>query len=323
MQQKNSTAQFDSSKIPTKVAKTLRGHEGYVNVAKFSSDFNYCVSGSSDRSVIIWNPYKGTLIKQYKGMHNKEVLDAYVTKDNSKISSVGGDKGVFYWDIITGKSIKRFSGHDARVNSVTMNKEETVIVSGSYDGSVKFWDLKQSKPVCLDTVRCFKDSVTDVIVSNFNIYASSVDGYVRHMDMRAGEITSDYIGEAIVGMDMTADKKSLIVNTLDSKIRLLNIGLGEELAVYEGHQNKNYMVNCKLSKDNSFFVTGSEDGVGYVYQFLSTVPVGRLYGHNDTVSSVDVSRKDGSVLTGSYDGTLRLWIRRGFEGAGSMGRGLY
>lgn len=294
-------------KYPSKCKTTLKGHESYINVVKFSNDSNYCISGSKDQSIILWNPFKSLLIKQYTGLHNGQVLDLAVTLDNSIIASVGGDKIVFVWDVETGKSIKRFAGHDARVNTVAFNKEDSVVVSGSYDGTVKFWDMKQSKNKCLDTINNFKDSVSKVIVSGYNIYAGGIDGYIRQIDLRAGEITSDYIGEAIVGMDITADKKSLIVSNLDNSVRLINLAIGDELSTYTGHSAENYMIGCKLSKDNSFFVTGSEDGDACVYHFLDAEPVGRLIGHKGCVTSVDVSRKNGEVLTGSHDGTLKLW----------------
>ncbi len=42
-----------------KKSQTLRGHKGPVYVVKFSSDGLYCLSGSLDRTMILWNPYKG------------------------------------------------------------------------------------------------------------------------------------------------------------------------------------------------------------------------------------------------------------------------
>ena len=156
-------------------------------------------------------------------------------------------------------------------------------------------------------VKSFKDSVSHVIVSRHHIYASSIDGYLRHIDLRAGDITADYVGEAIVSMDLTADKKSLIIGTLDSKIRLWSIGMGEELNGYSGHTNKSYVIKSKLSKDNSYFVTGSEDGKCFFYQFLDSDPCHRINAHSDVVSCVDVNRKNGALLTASHDKTIKLW----------------
>ena len=58
-----------------------------VFVVKYNSDGNFCMSGHSDRTVKVssslsfdtvmklWNAKKGTLIKHFSGLHNREVLD--------------------------------------------------------------------------------------------------------------------------------------------------------------------------------------------------------------------------------------------------------
>jgi mitogen-activated protein kinase organizer 1 len=40
---------------------------------------------------------------------------------------------VFYWDVSTGRTIRRFRGHDSAVNSITFGATETVLVTAGYD----------------------------------------------------------------------------------------------------------------------------------------------------------------------------------------------
>lgn len=53
------------------------------------------------------------------------VSDFSTCRDNSKLCSCGGDRQIFYWDVATGKVIRKFRGHDSevgtnnRVNSFT------------------------------------------------------------------------------------------------------------------------------------------------------------------------------------------------------------
>lgn len=35
--------------------------------------------------------------------------------DNSKLISCGGDRQIFYWDVSTGRVIRKFRGHDGEV----------------------------------------------------------------------------------------------------------------------------------------------------------------------------------------------------------------
>ena len=108
-------------------------------------------------------------------------------------------------------------------------------------------------------------------------------------------------------MDMTADHKSLIVSNAKSEISLFNYELGEELNTYKGHIVQKYPIKCRISKDNSFFATGSEDGQCYLYNFLEKKHTSTLYGHTDVVSCVDINRKTGHAATGSFDCTVKYW----------------
>lgn len=62
-------------------------HQSGVNVIKFTTDGNYCISCSDDRTIKLWNPHRcdpsndsnGLLIKTYSGVHGYQVLDADVS----------------------------------------------------------------------------------------------------------------------------------------------------------------------------------------------------------------------------------------------------
>lgn len=56
-----------------------------------------------------------------------------MTADNSRFASVGGDKQVFLWDVEQGGTVRRWTGHQARVEAVQFAGEgDWVVVSGEY-----------------------------------------------------------------------------------------------------------------------------------------------------------------------------------------------
>lgn len=79
------------------------------------------MTGSEDRSVCLYNPHKNIHIKTYKNLHNYDVSSLSITNDNSKFATGGGDKNVMITDVVQGKSIRKFSGHNGRVNSICFN----------------------------------------------------------------------------------------------------------------------------------------------------------------------------------------------------------
>ena len=90
-------------------------------MVKYNNVGEYCMTGSEDRSVCLYNPSKNLMIKHYKNLHNYDVCGLDISKDNSKFVTGGGDKNVIITDVIESKSIRKFAGHSSRVNSVRFN----------------------------------------------------------------------------------------------------------------------------------------------------------------------------------------------------------
>ena len=117
-------------------------------------------------------------IKTYKG-HGREVLDCAGSQDNSRLISGSSDRSVYLWDVISGVTVTRFRGHTAAVNAVKFGAESMVVVSASYDKTVKCWDMRSNAHDPIQTLDEAKDSVTAVDVGGPAILTGSVDGHVR------------------------------------------------------------------------------------------------------------------------------------------------
>lgn len=109
-----------------------------MNAVTFSSDPGvYILTGSTDRAIHLTraisnnnNAETTSPIQKYEA-HGYAVLDVAVAADNSRFASVGGDRQVFLWDVEQGGTIRRWSGHNARVEAVQFAGEsDSVVVSG-------------------------------------------------------------------------------------------------------------------------------------------------------------------------------------------------
>jgi len=107
------------------------------------------------------------MIKHYKNLHNYDVSGLDIAKDNSKFVTGGGDKNIIVTDVVEGKTIRKFTGHNGRVNSVALNAENNVIVSASYDTTIRCWDNRANSYTPIDIIKGFKDSVSHVQIRNF------------------------------------------------------------------------------------------------------------------------------------------------------------
>ena len=154
-----------------RLVRELKNHKESVNIVKFTFDGNYCMTGSSDRSVQLWNPHRddpskdsseALHIKSYTGHHGYPIHDIAIPRDNSKFVSAGGDKACFVMDVSTGRMIRRIQAHEQAINAVDMNNDGTVLMTCSYDQTMSIWDLRSSGRDPIQRMLDFRDSVTCV-----------------------------------------------------------------------------------------------------------------------------------------------------------------
>lgn len=67
-----------------------------------------------------------------------EILDVAVMKDNTRFVSCGEDKAAFLWDVSSGSVVRRFPGHEQRVNSCCFSNDGGVLFTASYDKVIDF-----------------------------------------------------------------------------------------------------------------------------------------------------------------------------------------
>ena len=83
---------------------------------------------------------------------------------------MGGDRLAFLWDVATAKTIRRFEGHGARINTVGFNADASVMTTGSFDASVRFWDLKSNSWKPIQVLNDARDSVSVVKVEGWDVF---------------------------------------------------------------------------------------------------------------------------------------------------------
>jgi mitogen-activated protein kinase organizer 1 len=246
-------------------------------VAYSASPGTYILTGSADRSVRLYNPGAsgssagsdgppaGRLIQTFSG-HGYEVLSLAVAADNARFCSAGGDRALFLWDVESGTTLRRFGGmgvggHASRINSVAFaGADDMLVVSGGFDTTVRVWDCKSGNTKPIMVLSEARDSVSAVAVGDAEIVAGSVDGRVRTYDVRMGRLTTDVLGGSVTSLCLSRDARTLLVGTLDSKVRLMDRENGTCLRTYrdDGWRNEELRVQSVLGGSERFVLAGDE-----------------------------------------------------------------
>jgi len=79
---------------------------------------------------------------------------------------------------------------------------ESVVVSGSFDATVRVWDCRSQSQKPIMVLEEAGDSVSGLCVGGCEIVTGCVDGRVRVYDLRMGMVFVDVIGRGLLSFHM-------------------------------------------------------------------------------------------------------------------------
>ena len=92
----------------------LEGHSDSVNSLIVTSDNKYIISGSSDKTIRIWNLLEKRQERVLKG-HKSEVNSIAVTSDNKYVVSCSCNNSISVWNLLEKKPASLLQGHTSSV----------------------------------------------------------------------------------------------------------------------------------------------------------------------------------------------------------------
>lgn len=271
-------------------------------------------------------------IQTYTGGITHEVSAICVA--SSRLLLVGSQQALVVTDMVENKVLRRLGGggnhHTGRINAVAAAEEGEAYLTASYDATVAVWDGRSRDAKPIQVLREAKDSVTDVHVVQHRqshdggdggsgrsslsmnsavVRTASVDGVLRSYDLRKGILQSDDLGSPITSIAHTHDGQCLAASCLDGTIRLIEVGTGELLNTYHSrHKAGQFRLDVGVLADDATILSGSEDGMGVLYDLVRANPVQVLEGPTGPVCSIATHPKQSDVVVlASYDNSVTVW----------------
>jgi len=150
--------QNPKSHQPWRCYRVIAGHLGWVRSIAIDPTNQWFCSGSSDRTIKIWDIASGELKLTLTG-HIEQVTGLSVSRDHPYMFSCGLDKMVKCWDLEYNKVIRSYHGHLSGVYCLTLHPIFNLIFTGGRDSVCRVWDIRTKVQInCLSghesTVGC-------------------------------------------------------------------------------------------------------------------------------------------------------------------------
>ena len=364
-----------------KLLLELIGHRKGVNTANYSPDGKYIVTSSEDSTAIIWNAADGTALKVLKG-HTSELTSASFSPDGKNIITNSLDGTAKIWDAASGnlvreikgvrscatyspdgkkiclttgnntiliyaadgKKLQELAGHSDFVTMLNFSSDNKLIVSSSWDGTVKVWNIENGKMVreikipapfinyamfspdgkhilidcgsgkamiCNSSdgkiISKFREADFSTYSSNGKYIVTAYNNYVKIRNAQNGKIISELKAHTyyISDAEYSPDGNHIITTSGDGTAKIWNASDGKLATQLTGHAEG--VSTALYSPDEKYIVTSSFDHSAKIWNAKSGKLLTTLFGHKDGVHSATFSPDGKYIITASWDYSFRIW----------------
>jgi len=203
----------EKDKFSLEKVGVLEGHGGAVTSLVCGEDEKgapLLISGSRDKSIIKWQ------------LHFDDPKEVVIKLDEAEVEEGQPTEIKKY---IVGKPLKSLHGHNHFVSSLALNSDSTKLVSGSWDKTIRLWDIPSSK-----SEKIFKGHTKDVLCIAFShderlIFSGGMDNTLKYWNTK-GELRFDnnqFRGWVSCILNISKGKSNYIaVGSWDGSVKILN-----------------------------------------------------------------------------------------------------
>ncbi|XP_039713626.1 bromodomain and WD repeat-containing protein 1 isoform X2 [Pteropus medius] len=228
--------------------------------------------------------FPGTMYQHIK-MHRRilghlsAVYCVAFDRTGHRIFTGSDDCLVKIWSTHNGRLLSTLRGHSAEISDMAVNYENTMIAAGSCDKIIRVWCLRTCAPVAV--LQGHTGSITSLQ------FSPMAKGSQRYM--------------VSTGADGTVCFWQWELESLKFSPRPLKFTEKPRPGVQ--------MLCSSFSVGGMFLATGSTDHVIRMYflGFEAPEKIAELESHNDKVDSIQFCNNGDRFLSGSRDGTARIW----------------
>jgi COMPASS component SWD3 len=302
--------------------RRLEAHGESVAAIALTGDERFLISAGWDRNLKVWDWMTGNLVTSVEA-HDQGILALAVMGEGTYSVATGGfDQTVKLWDLpssaVSWQLHQLFIGHLGSIHALGFAPRSRLLVSGSYDQTLKQWSLdREGEPVsahdALGAIYALAIAPDEAFIAS-----GGGDGTIALWQCGSGEKLAVLGGNvsSVKTLAISIDGRTIGAGCVDGTVKLWTYPLGEErtlqpIRVMNAHRGQ--VTALVFGSGGQWLFTGGTDGLIKVWNpnYQEAIVTLSLSGGRSSAVSCLVASADGRyLLAGCGDGTIAIWQKR-------------
>lgn len=256
------------------ITASAGGHSGPVRAVAFHPNSQYFATGSADKQIKFWNLASKTRIRILS--QDTDVLSLAFSPDGRWLASGSLNGVVRIWDWQMGQLAHTLTGHEGIVPTVTFTPDSQQLISAGADRTLKVWQVKTgSQEASIPTSQFIQAIVLD--------------------PTNPQRIASAGLGRSIEIWNWREKQRESVLERVSSSIYAIAWNPnGQQIAFSPNSSSENRSGNAQR---NTITLKNLRRGRA----------IDPLQGHTDYISFLEYSPSGQTLISGSWDRTIKLW----------------
>uniref|UniRef100_A0A8D3DW51 E3 ubiquitin-protein ligase TRAF7 n=1 Tax=Scophthalmus maximus TaxID=52904 RepID=A0A8D3DW51_SCOMX len=277
---------------------TFVGHQGPVWCLCVYSTGDLLFSGSSDKTIKVWDTC--TTYKCQKTLEGHDGIVLALCIQGNRLYSGSADCTIIVWDIQTLQKVNTIRAHDNPV--CTLVSSHNMLFSGSLK-AIKVWDIVGTELKLKKELTGLNHWVRALVASQNHLYSGSYQT-IKIWDIRSLECVHvlQTSGGSVYSIAVT--NHHIVCGTYENLIHVWDIESKEQVRTLTGHVGTVYALAVISTPDQTKVFSASYDRSLRVWSMDNMICTQTLLRHQGSVTALAVSR--GRLFSGAVDSTVKV-----------------